>query len=151
MSADLTPPPIFSGRVSHALDSKNRVTIPARWRHTDADEFFVMPDPTETFLRVMPPTQFRAVADQVANDPAVTPKDRAVFKRLFYSGSVQVFADKQGRMLVPDEFCELLDLKGELMFVGVHDQFEVWNKKRWEDTHGTQKTIYTRVAELAGL
>jgi MraZ protein len=151
MSADLMPPPIFSGRVSHALDSKNRVTIPARWRSADADEFFVMPDPTETFLRVMPPAQFRAVAEQVAQDPAITPKDRAIFKRHFYSGSVQVFTDKQGRMLVPEDFCELLQLRGELIFVGVQDTFEVWNKQRWEAANPSQKSIYARVAEIAGL
>src|SRR5437764_9746792 len=114
MSADPTTPPIFSGRVSHALDSKNRVTIPSRWRQSDADEFFLMPDPTNTFLRAMPPAQFRAVAERVAHDPAITPKDRTIFNRWFYSSSVQVFTDKQGRMLVPEEMCESLELKGEL-------------------------------------
>lgn len=151
MSADSTTPPIFSGRVSHALDAKNRVTIPARWRRTEADEFFVMPDPTGTFLRVMPPAQLRKVAEEVENDPTVTPKERAVFKRQFYSGSVQVFADKQGRMLVPPEFCESLALKGELVFVGVYDQFEVWNKQRWEAADAAEKSIYTQVAEKRGL
>src|SRR3954468_7307861 len=146
MSADLTPQPIFSGRVSHALDSKNRVTIPSRWRRTEADEFFLMPDRTNTFLRAMPPAQFRAVADRIANDPAITPSDRAIFNRHFYSNSVQVVADKQGRMLVPEELCELLELKGELIFVGVHDTFEVWNKQRWEASTSTQLPVYSRVA-----
>ena len=81
----------------------------------------------------------------------LTPKDRAVFKRRFYSGAVQVFADKQGRMLVPSEFCELLDLRGEIVFVGVHDTFEVWNKQRWENAAATEESTYDRVAELAGL
>ena len=151
MAADQTPQPIFSGRVSHALDSKNRVTIPSRWRQSDSDEFFVMPDATNTYLRAMPPAQFRAMAEKVANDPAITPKDRTIFNRYFYSNAVQVFTDKQGRMLVPEELCGPLELKGELMFVGVHDTFEVWNKQRWEASATTQLPVFSRVAELAGL
>jgi len=151
MSASANPAPIFSGRVAHALDSKNRVTIPSRWRRTEEDEFFLMPDRTNTFLRAMPPAEFRAVADKIEANTTLTPKDRAVFKRRFYSGAVQVFADKQGRMLVPAEFCELLDLRGEIVFVGVHDTFEVWNKQRWENAAATEESTYDRVAELAGL
>src|SRR3954470_595581 len=109
MSASASPAPIFSGRTAHALDSKNRVTIPSRWRQGESDEFFLMPDRKNQFLRAMPPAQFRAVADRIELNTALTPKDRAVFKRRFYSGAVQVFTDKQGRMLVPEEFCELLD------------------------------------------
>ena len=151
MSASAPPAPIFSGRTAHALDSKNRVSIPSRWRRGEADEFFVMLDRTNTFLRAMPPAEFRAVADKIELNTALTPKDRSIFKRRFYSGAVQVFADKQGRMLLPENFCELLDLRGEIVFVGVHDTFEVWNKQRLAEADAKEEGTYDRVAELAGL
>lgn len=143
--------PIFSGTVAYSLDAKNRVSIPSRWRVTDADEFFLMPDRTSTFLRAMPPKEFSAVAERIAQNPAVTPKDAAAFKRRFFSSAVQVVADKQGRILVPDHFCKLLDLRGEVVFAGAHDTFEIWNKARWEAGQQSEAPTYDRVAELAGL
>ena len=47
--------PIFSGEFRHALDDKNRITIPSRWRQGESDEFFVVPNPAKPCLTAMPP------------------------------------------------------------------------------------------------
>ena len=151
MTGEQLSTPIFSGECCHSLDGKNRVTIPSRWRQGDADEFYLMIDRTNTFLRAMPPAEFRAVASKIENDPAVTPKDRAVFLRHFYSRSAQVVADKQGRLVLPEAACEKLGLKGEIMLVGAHRTFEFWNKEKWAATQQTEEATFDRVAELAGL
>jgi MraZ protein len=151
MSAEQNAAPIFSGEFCHALDGKNRITIPARWRQGDADELFLMTDRTGTFLRVMPTAEFRAVGEKLASNPAITPKDRAVFLRQFYSRSKQVVADKQGRLVVPEEFCEQLQLRGEIFLVGAHDTFELWSKEAWAATKQMEAATFDRVADLIGL
>lgn len=151
MPAEQNSTPIFSGEFFHALDGKNRITIPSRWRSGEADEFFLMPDRTGAFLRVMPTAQFRAVGEKIANNPAITPKDRAIFLRQFYSRSRQVIADKQGRLVVPEEFCEQLNLRGEICLVGAHDTFELWNREAWDATKQAEAATFDRVADLIGL
>jgi MraZ protein len=151
MPAETSSAPIFSGEFRHGLDGKNRVTIPSRWRQSEADEFFLMPDRTNMFLRAMPPAQFRAVADKVANNPAVTEKDKAIFLRHFYSRSQHAVMDKQGRIVLPEEFCEKLHLRGEIVLVGAHDKFELWNREAWDAVAQMEAGTFDRVAELAGL
>ena len=143
--------PIFSGEFCHSLDPKNRVTIPARWRATEADEFFLMADRSGQFLKVMPPEHFRAVAEKLKTDPSITPKDRTVFLRLFYSGAQQVVSDKQGRMIVPEELGKAVGLKGEVVLVGALETFELWNPAAWTATKQTEESTFDRVADLIGL
>jgi MraZ protein len=151
MPTEQNVPPIFSGEFCHALDGKNRITIPARWRRGDSDEFFLMTDRTGRFLRAMPTAEFEAVGEKINSNPAITPKDRAVFLRQFYSRSRHVVADKQGRLLVPEDFCEPLGLRGEIYLVGAHTSFELWNRNAWEATKSEEAGTFDRVADLIGL
>jgi DNA-binding transcriptional regulator/RsmH inhibitor MraZ len=34
----------YAGEFRHALDEKNRITIPSRWRRKRAEEFILLPD-----------------------------------------------------------------------------------------------------------
>jgi MraZ protein len=151
MSSEQNSLPEFAGEFCHGLDSKNRITIPSRWRQSDADEFFLMPDRENKFLRAMPPGQFRAVADKVAADPTLSNSDRAVFMRHFYSRAQHASADKQGRLLLPEDYCKRLGLSGEVVLVGAHDRFEIWNKEVWKSTQETEAAIFGRALENAGL
>lgn len=151
MSENQNPAPIFSGEFCHALDGKNRVTIPSRWRRGEADEFFLMADRTNSYLRVMPPAEFRAVGEKLVSDPAITPKDRQVFLRHFYSRSRHVVIDKQGRLVVPEELCQQLKLRGEIVLIGAHDTIEIWNSEAWNATKQAEAATFDRVAELVGL
>jgi len=96
----------------------------------------------------MPPDQFRAVGEKLAANPAITPKDRAIFLRHFYSRSQQVVVDKQGRMLVPEELGKALRLDGEAVLVGALETFELWNPVAWAETKQSESTTFDRVADL---
>ena len=147
--------PVFSGEFCHALDVKNRLTIPARWRVTDADEFHLIADRSGQFIRVMPPEQFRAVGDKLASNPAITPRDRKTFVHLFFSKATHVVLDKQGRMLVPEELVKELGkearLEGDVMLVGAYDTFELWSPAVWTATQAAELSTFERVADLIGL
>ncbi len=51
--------------------------------------------------------------------------------RRLYSSARQVEPDKQGRILLPDEYCKKAELSGEVAFVGVKNRFEIWNAAKW--------------------
>ncbi|MBV9673012.1 MAG: MraZ N-terminal domain containing protein, partial [Verrucomicrobia bacterium] len=77
--------PIFVGEFRHAMDAKHRVTIPARWRRGDVDEFFAIPNVEGGFLMVMPPAEFRRMAEKVEQDATLPPNERRKFIRQFSS------------------------------------------------------------------
>jgi MraZ protein len=62
-----------------------------------------------------------------------------------------VVADKQGRVLVPEEMGRLVGLSGEVVLVGAFETFEIWNPETWEATKRSSEASYDRVAELIGL
>jgi len=55
----------FYRRIPARDGRENRVTIPSRWRRGDLDEFFAIPNSERGFLMVMPPSEFRRLAEKV--------------------------------------------------------------------------------------
>ncbi len=154
MVTQIHPKPIFSGRYRHAMDKKHRITIPARWRSEEEEqEFFIVPDQTNSFLLVMPPEEFQKVEQTVSSHEGLTPQERRAFIRRFYSSAQQCFSDKQGRLLLPEEHRKQVGLRdeGELVIAGSLARFEIWNAKRWDDTFEAGTAAYRKVADLVGL
>ena len=124
--------PNFTGNFRHAMDAKNRVTIPSRWRRGEVEEFFAIPNLKGGFLMVMPPAEFTRQAEKVEHDQSLKPEERAKFLRQFSSKAQHVTGDKQGRIVLPDEQCRLLNLRGEVVLVGNFFRFEIWDPRRWQ-------------------
>jgi MraZ protein len=146
-----TNQPIFAGEFRHTLDTKNRVTIPARWRRGDLDEFFAIPDHENGCLMVLPPEEFQRVAEKAESDPRVGSQERRKFIRQFYSRAQHVVSDKQGRIVVPEDYCRLLKLTGEVVLVGGHSRFEIWNQNAWRTAFDQDSATFTHVLGMIGL
>jgi MraZ protein len=126
--------PIFAGEFRHSMDAKNRVTIPSRWRRGEIDEFFAIPNLEGGFLMVMPPGEFKRLAEKVEHDESLAPAERRRFIRQFSSRAQNVSSDKQGRIVLPDEQCKLLNLRSEVVLVGSYSRFEIWSPESWQKT-----------------
>ena len=145
--------PIFSGESRHALDEKLRVTVPARWRRSQdsGDEFFITVDRSGRFLRAMPPETFAGVIQKLANKPGLAEADISKFERMFYARSRHLTSDKQGRLLLPADYCASVGIKKEVVLVGTRASFEIYNPSTWENTQQAEAATFDRLAELAGL
>jgi MraZ protein len=125
--------PMFAGKFRHAMDAKNRVTIPATWRRADIDEFFSIPNLKDRFLMVLPPGAMRKVVERVERNGSLQPQARQKFIRQFFSRAQTLTVDKAGRMVIPAEQCSRLQLRGEVMLVGNDQRIEVWNLENWTE------------------
>jgi MraZ protein len=145
--------PIFSGESRHSLDEKMRVTIPVRWRANleGGDEFFLTVDRSGSFVRAMPPAVFNAAAEKLASEPGVTKAEVAKFERLFYARSKPVTTDKQGRIILPAEYCTSVGIKKEVVLVGTRASFEIYSPAAWDRAQQSEAAAFDRLAELAGL
>lgn len=150
MANDSISKTVFAGVFHHAIDEKNRITIPSRWRRAQAEDFIVLPEKDE-FLRVMSPQEFERVTAAAETDPTISAHDRRVFLRHLHATAEQVTIDKQGRLVLPEDLCGLLELKGEVTLVGGRGRFEIWNPARWKQAHQEQKATFQRVADVIGL
>ena len=78
-------------------------------------------------------------------------RDRRVFLRHLHAKAQHVSIDKQGRLVLPDDLCRLIDLTGEVTLVGGRGRFEIWNSARWKQAHKEEKATYQHVANVIGL
>ena len=143
--------PIYAGEFRHAMDAKNRVTIPSRWRRGDLDEFFAIPNLKGGFLMVMPPAEFKRLADKVEHDASLKPDERAKFMRQFSSRAQHLIGDKQGRIVLPDEQCKQLNLRGEVVLVGNYTRFEIWDPEKWQKSTEEDAPTFNYLMERIGI
>ena len=146
-------PMMYAGTFQHAMDAKNRVTIPSRWRRAGAEseEFFAIADEDGEFLMVMPPEILQGMAAKVDADPRVTVSERKVFMRYFYSRAQHLVVDKAGRILIPEEQCSQLGLRGEVVLAGRHSRFDVWKPERWKRAFDEDNSTYKHVLSIVSL
>ncbi len=143
---------IYSGTFERSLDSKNRVTIPARWLAGEGEEFHVVPNhQPENFLSVMPAEEFSAIENRIEQSAELSPRDKRRAIRSFYSMARAVSVDKQGRILLPEEHCREIGLKGDVVLAGTKSRFEIWSRDCWEKAHASSRADFEKIADLIGL
>ena len=151
MDHDSKPQPIYAGEYRHAIDEKNRLTIPSRWRSGEAEEFIIVPEAKLQFLAVMSPAEFTRMSAEVERNDSVQPRERRIALRHLHARAQHGYADKQGRLVLPEELCRQLGLKGEVALVGGRGRFEIWNAQKWKQAAATEAATYQHVADTIGL
>jgi MraZ protein len=150
MSKPNQKPISYAGTFERSMDAKNRVTIPAGWLNGGPDEFHAIPSPSGDYLMLMPPEEFDAMEGRIQQS-GFSPAEQRKAIRQFYSQARAVAADAQGRILLPEEHCNTLQLKGEIVLVGGRSRFEIWNAKRWAVVSAEETSAFHQVAEMIGL
>src|SRR6476660_7331861 len=148
-----TPPSsqLFAGEFRHSIDEKNRITVPSRWRRDGAEEFIILPEATHQFLLVMSPEEFSRMSAAAESNTQVSARDRRIFFRQLHARAEHGVSDRQGRLVLPEDLCKKLNLKGEVALVGGRGRFEIWNLGRWKQANTEETTTYQHVANVLGL
>jgi MraZ protein len=142
---------LYAGEFRHSIDEKNRVTIPSRWRRDKAEDLILLPEANHQFLLVMSPNEFARMSSAAESNETVSARDRRIFLRQLHSRAQHASADRQGRLVLPEELCRKIGLKDEVALVGNRGRFEIWNFQRWKRTHEEQTATYQHVASVIGL
>ena len=91
------------------------------------------------------------MSSQAENHGTLSPRDRRIFSRHLHSRAEHGTTDRSGRLVLPEDMCRTLGLKGEVALVGGHGRFEIWNLKNWKRAHEEETATYQHVANLIGL
>jgi MraZ protein len=153
MDSDSQPQKFFAGEFRHAIDEKNRITVPSDWRRGDGQgqKFIILPEPRFQFLLVMSAEEFARLSAQVESDATIPARERRSFSRQFHSRAKHGSSDRQGRLVLPEDHCKELGLKGEVALVGGSGRFEIWNLQKWKRAQEEETPTYQHVANVIGL
>lgn len=120
---------MFMGQYEHSIDAKGRIIIPAKYRE-DLGENFVVTRGLDGCLFLYPNEEWQAFVDKLQNLPSN--QNTRKLQREFLSKAMDVSLDKQGRILVPSMLRTAAALEKEVVFVGMMNRVEVWDKERLE-------------------
>lgn len=119
------------GEYKHTLDSKRRVSIPAKFRR-QIGKTAVVTRGLDKCLFVYSLAEWKKVAESLSNLPTGQ-ADTRNFVRLFLAGAVDVEIDSLGRILIPDYLKDYAGLKDKAVIAGVYKRIEIWNEVHWEE------------------
>lgn len=121
---------MFLGQYTHTIDSKNRLTIPARYRAALASGAYIVQG-FERNLYVYTTETFHKLAERANTHSPTDPEVRAM-RRVVFGGATEASLDSTGRILIPPFLLEYAELDAEVTIVGSGDYFEIWSKAAWE-------------------
>jgi MraZ protein len=133
----------YNSLYRHGVDDKRRVQIPAKWLPTAGSVEFtlIVWRHNEIFcLRALPPKEMAELLVKLKAMEDSSP-EKKVLKRLIGSKSVQVAADKAGRICLPDDMAKAAGIKSEAMLVGLLDRFEIWNPEAYAKVQAADEVM----------
>jgi len=140
---------MFYGQYEHALDAKDRVIVPAKFREIFKEHYvekFYLTRGLDRCLFVFAEEEWKAQERRFHAMPFTHEKSRK-FNRLFFSGACEVVADKQGRILIPGFLKNYADIKQDVMIIGVSSRMEIWAREKWDQFFGDNLDSFEELAE----
>lgn len=136
---------MFMGEYQHALDSKGRLIMPARFRE-ELGEKFIITRGLDNCLFVYPMQEWSNLEQKLKTLP-FTRSDARAFTRLFFSGAAECEFDKQGRILIPNNLREHARLLRDVVVIGVSTRVEIWSQENWQKYSEETNLSFEGIAE----
>jgi MraZ protein len=139
---------MFRGRFEYSIDSKGRVSIPAKFRELLADKYddrLILTN-FDRCLVAYPYEEWRVLEEKVSSLSMVK-KETKAFQRFFISGATECPIDKLGRILVPTTLRAYAQLEKNVVFAGMLKKFEIWGKERWEEEISRSQENFEDISE----
>jgi transcriptional regulator MraZ len=136
----------FRGLYEHSLDSKDRLTVPARFRSALADGV-VLSKGLDPCVDLYTPEAFERVSDTYLAPHSPFSADARKMRRRFHGGSFDEKLDSAGRVRLPKPLIEHAGLRGACVIGGAGDNLEIWNADAWSRHQSELDAAAAEIAE----
>lgn len=140
---------MFLGEYQHLFDSKNRISLPAKFRK-DLGRVVVITRGLDHCLYIYARKQWEREAARYAAGAAGSAAERGL-ARLFLAGSAEAEVDGAGRILVPENLKSFAGLKSRVVVAGVAERVEMWEEESWKKYTAAIERDAESYAEKVGL
>ncbi len=123
------PSYMFLGEYLHIFDSKNRISVPAKFRK-DLGRVVVVTRGLDRCLYMYSKKSWEKEAQKYAAHTSGSAAERGL-SRLFLAGSFEADVDQSGRVLIPENLKSFAQIKEKAVIAGVADRVEVWEEHAW--------------------
>jgi len=125
---------MFRGSFEHSVDSKGRVSVPARFRDILAERYegkLVLTMDYDKCVMAYPLEEWERVEEKIKAAPQ-SQKEVKDYMRYVFSNAAECELDKQGRILIPPSLREGARISKAVMVVGMLNKMEIWDKAAWD-------------------
>lgn len=119
----------MTGTYEHNLDTKSRLSMPARLREEIGDSFHLAMG-TDECLTIYPNATWEDLcrrADELEDE-----EERETME-VFFSQTFRCVLDAQSRFVIPPALREYANLEREVVIVGANSVARIWNAQRWSE------------------
>lgn len=120
----------FLGQYEHSLDSKNRLTIPSKFRGPLSDGVVLAKD-VDPCIAIWPATSWARFTERWVTSRDPFNQTVRKLRRYLHGGSFDARLDAAGRIMIPQTLIEHAGLGKDVILVGNQDTIEVWDRERW--------------------
>jgi transcriptional regulator MraZ len=136
------------GEHDHALDEKNRLTLPAKLREQLGGSVVVTRG-MDGCLYAYAEADWQALAGRIrALDPLS--REGRQMQRHFFAGAAAAEPDKQGRIVLPVALLKEAGIEREVTVAGMFDHLEIWDRAKWRahlhEVEGSAEDVAERLA-----
>ena len=139
---------MFKGQFTYSVDSKGRVSIPAKLRKhvsPEANDTFVMTQGTANCIDVYPHDQWQKFESKLENLNPFKPTE-AKFIRLILQHATEDTLDNQSRILVPQNLLQFAKIEKEVLILGALKKIELWNPEVYAEYLKQTPETYEQIA-----
>jgi MraZ protein len=137
------------GEHAHTIDDKNRLTLPAKFRHVYADGIVVTRGIDGCLDAYTRADWDKLIEDRLAGLDPLSKEGRRM-QRHFFSAAMEADLDKQGRVILSAALLEHAKLGRDVVVAGVHDHLEIWDRDIWRrelaEVEGSVEDVAERLA-----
>jgi MraZ protein len=128
---------VFTGYCQHAIDAKNRLAIPAKFRakvdpERDGKYWVIVYGQPPDRLWLYPDRYFEGLATRAVS-ALIPDRDLLRFDQMFFPAAETQELDSQGRIVVPERMVRRANLGREVVICGVRDHLEVRRHEGFEE------------------
>ncbi|MCB0862448.1 MAG: division/cell wall cluster transcriptional repressor MraZ [Solirubrobacterales bacterium] len=135
----------FRGQHEHSLDSKDRLTVPRKFRAA-LDDGYVLAKGPDACLWLYATKDFEAMEERYVAPHSPFGADARNLRRMLNTSADEGELDAAGRIRIPDDLKELAGIEGACAVVGTGDYIEIWNADAWA---GVKERLLGQFADVA--
>jgi MraZ protein len=118
------------GEYTSRIGEKKRVSLPKKFRDELGEEI-ILTRGYEDSLILVNKQMWEKIAKDVIDGSFINKNIRDT-SRFLIGGATEVSIDMQGRFLIPEALFTHAGLSKELVFIGLINWIEIWDKERWD-------------------
>jgi MraZ protein len=119
------------GEYRSKIGDKKRVSLPKKFRDELGNEI-ILTRGYEDSLIIVNKGMWEKIAKEVMDGSFINKNIRDT-SRFLVGGATEITIDSQGRILIPESLYEHAGLNKDVVFIGLVNWIEVWDRTKWEE------------------